>query len=193
VKVLLVDFYDSFTFNIEHYLNALDVDVTVVKDDDVNLDDIVGFDAIILSPGPGLPNETKNLFSILDRYASSHRILGVCLGMQGIAQYFKAELYNLNTVYHGKVREISVKNKNWLFTDLHNEINVGLYHSWAVKIDGKSPLRIAAQTYDGIIMAIEHEKLPICGVQFHPESILTENGIAIFKNFLFQKRSFQNI
>jgi anthranilate/para-aminobenzoate synthase component II len=91
------------------------------------------------------------------------------------------------------VREISVKNKNWLFTDLQNEINVGLYHSWAVKIDEKSPLRIAAQTYDGIIMAIEHEKLPICGVQFHPESILTENGIAIFKNFLFQKRSFQNI
>jgi anthranilate synthase component 2 len=193
VKVLLVDFYDSFTYNIEHYLKTLDVNVTVIKDDDVIIEDIVHFDAIILSPGPGLPLETKNLFAILDAYASTHPILGVCLGMQGIAQYFQAELYNLNTVFHGKVREISVKNKNWLFKNLQDEIHVGLYHSWAVKINGTSPMRISAETHDGIIMAIEHEKLAICGVQFHPESILTDNGITILKNFLFQFRGSANI
>ncbi len=186
MKVVLVDFYDSFTHNIEHYLVAIGVEVTVVKDDEVKVNDLYDFDAIVLSPGPGLPNETKSLFPILKKYVGTHRILGVCLGMQGIAQFFNAEIYNLKKVYHGKIREIEVQNRTWLFSGFENKINVGLYHSWAVDMNSVRVLKVTAQTDDKVLMAFEHETLKVCGVQFHPESILTENGMEIFKNFLFQ-------
>ena len=188
MKVVLVDFYDSFTFNIKHYLDTLDVDVHVVKDDDVILKEIGEFDSIILSPGPGLPKETKSLFPILKNYYKSHKILGVCLGMQGIAQFFDAEIYNLDRVYHGKMRTVAINNNSWLFSDLNNEMNVVLYHSWAVRLKKNDVLKITAQTEDDLVMAFEHESLNICGVQFHPESILTANGIEVFKNFLFNNR-----
>ncbi len=190
MRVLLVDFHDSFTFNIEHYLNAIDVHVTVIKDDDIIINDLHHFDAIILSPGPGLPSETKSLFPILENYSTTHKIMGVCLGMQGIAQFFDWELYNLKDVFHGKSRNIEIKKKSWLFAKFGNKMNVGLYHSWAVKMNRKSVLKITAQTDDNLIMAFEHDTLNVCGVQFHPESILTDNGIEIFKNFLFTKRIF---
>ncbi len=186
MKVVLVDFYDSFTHNIEHYLVAIGAKVTVIKDDDVKVNDLYDFDAIVLSPGPGLPHETKSLFPILKKYSGTHKILGVCLGMQGIAQFFEAEIYNLKKVYHGKMREIEVKNSSWLFSGFENKINVGLYHSWAVNLNSDGVLKVAAQTDDKVLMAFEHETLKICGVQFHPESILTENGVDIFKNFLLK-------
>jgi anthranilate synthase component 2 len=189
VKVVLVDFHDSFTHNIVHYLEAIGVDVTVINDDEINVNELVGFEAIILSPGPGLPKETKSLFSILSNYAESHMILGVCLGMQGIAQFFDAELYNLQKVSHGKIKTINVLNKTWLFSGCDDSINVGLYHSWAVRLKPDSVLKVTAQTDDHLVMAIEHESLKICAVQFHPESILTENGIDIFKNFLLKNHT----
>jgi anthranilate synthase component 2 len=185
LKVLLIDFYDSFTFNIFHYLEGLGVDVTVCEDKALVLDEIEAFDCIILSPGPGLPNETQSMFAVLERYSSSKKILGVCLGMQGVAEFFGATLYNQNSVKHGISERMTILQPNRLFRNFKNEISVGLYHSWAVDLNKGQSLIPIGFSENNILMAYEHATLPIFGVQFHPESILTENGKEVFKNFLF--------
>ena len=185
MKVLLIDFYDSFTFNIFHYLESLGVDVTVIEDKALLLDEIEQFDCIILSPGPGVPNETESLFPVLERYSNSKKILGVCLGMQGIAEFYGARLYNQNLVKHGVSEKMNILQPNRLFSNFENEISVGLYHSWAVDLSESVDLLPIAFSENNILMAYEHHTLPVFGVQFHPESILTENGKEVFKNFLF--------
>ncbi len=185
MKVLLIDFYDSFTYNIFHYLEGLGVDVTVVEDKTINLDEIEQFDSIILSPGPGIPKDTNSMFAVIERYSKTKKILGVCLGMQGIAEYFGAKLYNQNSVKHGVSEKMNIIRPNRLFKNFKNEISVGLYHSWAVDLKENDVLIPIAFSENSILMAYEHCSLPVFGVQFHPESILTENGKDVFKNFLF--------
>jgi anthranilate synthase component 2 len=162
----------------------LEAKVTVWEDEKVIIDEIELFDAVIFSPGPGLPQEKKSLIAVLEKYATSKKILGVCLGMQGIAHYFGETLYNLSEVKHGVEATIKLENENPLFKGLEKEQVVGLYHSWAVGLNDNSELIPLAVSSEGVIMALKHKNLPIYGVQFHPESILTPNGKEILKNFL---------
>lgn len=187
MKVLLIDFYDSFTYNIYHYLIGIDAEVTVVEDKQVDLNAVAQFDCIIFSPGPGLPRSTQSLFPILEKYSTSKRILGICLGMQGIAEFYGGSLYNQQMVKHGVSEKIEVLDKGTLFKGLPSEFNVGLYHSWAVDISNTKRLKPLALSENNILMAFEHVEFPIYGVQFHPESILTENGKELLMNFIFPK------
>lgn len=184
MKVLLIDFYDSFTFLIAHYIESCGAEVEVVEDKKVVLAEIDRFDAIVFSPGPGLPKETQSMFMVLVAYASSKKILGICLGMQGIAEYFGEQLYNQVQVKHGVSEKINILNSTTLFKNLPSEFQVGLYHSWAVELSNLSELKPLAVSENAVLMALEHSDYSIYGVQFHPESILTENGKEILKNFL---------
>lgn len=185
MKVLLIDFYDSFTYNIFHYLESYGVDVTVIEDRAVKLEEVDLYDCIIFSPGPGLPKDTISMFPVLEKYATTKKILGICLGMQGIASYFGDELYNLKQVRHGVSEQISIDISSALFTDLDKSQTVGLYHSWAIQLKKDSKLIEIGKSNESVVMALKHKELPVYGVQFHPESILTDNGKAILKNFLF--------
>jgi anthranilate synthase/aminodeoxychorismate synthase-like glutamine amidotransferase len=166
-------------------LVSLNVEVTVWEDKQVRLDDIEQFDCIVLSPGPGLPMEKESLFKVLEKYSGSKKILGVCLGMQGIAEFYGAKLYNSQEIKHGASEIIKVKTPGKLFKDLPDKMKVGLYNSWAVQLNEKSKLIPTAYLENGTLMAFEHSELPLFGVQFHPESILSDFGHELFKNFLF--------
>lgn len=181
----MIDFYDSFTYNIFHYLESFGVDVTVIEDRAVILEEVALFDCIVFSPGPGLPNETTSMVPILEKYASSKKIMGICLGMQGIAEFFGDHLYNLKQVKHGVSDQILIDTSSALFADLEKTQTVGLYHSWAVQLKKDSQLVEIGKSNEDVVMALKHSGLPIYGVQFHPESILTENGKQMLKNFLF--------
>jgi anthranilate synthase component 2 len=186
LKVLLVDFYDSFTYNIVHYIESLCADVTVLSDHLVELDAIYldSFDALVLSPGPGLPEETKSMYALLDKFALQIPVLGICLGMQGIAQFFGGELFNLEHVTHGVSKQLKVTAPVGLFADLPSDLEVGLYHSWAISSVPDHFLVTSRLTENGVVMSIAHKSLPVFGVQFHPESILTPHGKQLISNFL---------
>ena len=182
MKVLVVDFYDSFTYNLVHYLESLDCDVTVVKNDFLELNMLTEFEAVLLSPGPGLPQEKDNLFEILSFCDSTIHVFGICLGLQGIGIYLGAKLVNQQIVKHGVQEEIAILNKTGLFQGFPNKINVGLYHSW--KLEGIHKDYITAISKNGTIMALESKNRKIYAVQFHPESIMTDKGKEILKNFI---------
>jgi len=183
----VVDFYDSFTYNLVHYLEGLDCSVTTILDDQIDLNEISKYDAIVLSPGPGLPTEKKNLFNILKICEEKIPVLGICLGMQGIAQYLNLELENQKHVKHGVSEDITILNKNELFRDLNDKISVGLYHSWKVK---EAPIEnISAVGETNVIMALEFPDKKLFGVQFHPESIMTADGKQILQNFILMTKS----
>jgi anthranilate synthase component II len=186
-KVLLIDNYDSFTFNLAQLLKESRLcTYKIMKNDEVKLDEISEFDHILISPGPGLPKETVNLFDILERYGPTRSILGICLGMQAVAEFYGAELYNLETVYHGFITKTKIIDRSdTLFYDLPDTIETGLYHSWAIKNNLKTPaLIITAVSEQNIIMGIKHKKYDIKGLQFHPESFMTPLGDIIIKNWL---------
>ncbi len=166
-------------------MESFGVDVTVIEDRAVNLEEVALYDCIVFSPGPGLPKNTTSLFPVLEKYSASKKILGICLGMQGIAAYFGDDLYNLSQVKHGVSEQISIDTSNALFSNLKKTQTVGLYHSWAVQLKENSKLMEIGESNESVVMALKHNKLPVYGVQFHPESILTENGKEILKNFLF--------
>lgn len=182
VKVVLVDFYDSFTFNLVHYFEQLGAEVTVIRHDYLNLTDLNESDAIVLSPGPGLPNEKKNLAELLAMYVGKKPILGVCLGMQAIALHLGGRLENQQVVKHGVQEKLLVKDQSVLFKGLPSEFLVGLYHSWKV-VDLPDDCQ-TAQLDNGVAMSLEFPKLRLFAVQFHPESILTEHGLPLLANFL---------
>lgn len=182
VKVVLVDFYDSFTFNLAHYLEQLNVDVTVIRHDELKLNELDQVDAIVLSPGPGLPTEKENLLSLLTMFDSKKPILGVCLGMQAIGIHLGGSIENQQEVKHGVPANLKVKKNVQLFQDVPTSFQVGLYHSW--KVVGIPPEWQTAQLENGVLMSIEVPERKLFGVQFHPESILTENGLKILANFL---------
>lgn len=182
MKVVLVDFYDSFTFNLSHYLEQLNVEVTVIRHDYLNLTEINTFDAIVLSPGPGLPKEKENLMELLSLYAGKKPILGVCLGMQAIALHLGASLENQQEVKHGVQGKLIVNDHSGLFQDLPNEFLVGLYHSWKV-VDVPESWQ-TSHLGTGVLMSMELPNQLLYAVQFHPESILTEYGLQLLSNFI---------
>lgn len=188
VKVLLVDNFDSFSFNLVHYLEKLDAEVVVQTNVSVQIDDLTAYDKIVLSPGPGLPRESGKLMEVITKAIELKiPLLGVCLGMQAIALHFGDELYNQQILKHGCAEKLTQNGVNVLFQNLPKEFNVGLYHSWAVKLNENSPLISTAYSESDVLMAVEHENLPVYAVQFHPESILSEYGLEVIENFLVLK------
>lgn len=185
-KIVVIDNYDSFTYNLVHLLQECGQEATVLRNDKFDLGDLDEFDHILLSPGPGIPEEAGLLLDVIKRYGQSKKILGICLGMQAIAEVFGGELYNLEKPVHGTASKIQIVDKDeTLFGDLPQSFDVGRYHSWAVNT-GKLPaeLRITATDQQGTIMALSHQSLAIKGVQFHPESVLTEYGKEMIQNWL---------
>ncbi len=187
MKVLVIDNYDSFTYNLVHYLEDLDCDVTVKRNDQLTLDEVDAFEKIVLSPGPGLPDEAGLLKAIIKRYAPTKSILGVCLGQQAIAEVYGGTLINLDTVYHGVATNVtsSVTDES-LFNGLEKTIEVGRYHSWVV--DPNLPDVLEATSFDdnGQVMSLRHKEYDLKGVQFHPESVLTPHGKKILENWINQ-------
>ncbi len=186
-KILVFDNYDSFTYNLVHLVEKiLHTKVDVRLNDQLNMEDVKKYDKIILSPGPGLPNEAGSLLPLIREYAASKSILGVCLGMQAIAESFGANLFNLDTVYHGMSSPLTLTGKDEnLFNGIKSGEQVGRYHSWMVAEEGLPDcFDISARDDQGRIMALCHKSLDLRGVQFHPESVLTPNGEIILRNWL---------
>ncbi len=186
-KVLVFDNYDSFTYNLVQIIERiLTLKVDVVKNDQITLEEIAKYDKIVLSPGPGIPEEAGILLDLIKEYAPTKSILGVCLGQQAIAEAFGGSLINLSEIFHGVATSAElVKNDTKIFKNLSSGIEVGRYHSWVVnREDFPEELEITAVDKDGMIMALQHKEYDVHGVQFHPESILTPQGEIIIKNFL---------
>ncbi len=184
-KILVIDNYDSFTYNLVHYLEDLNCEVTVYRNDEFEIEEIAGFDKILLSPGPGIPEEAGLLKAVIRKYADSKSILGVCLGQQAIGEVFGGTLSNLDKVYHGVATMVkTVVDDEGLFEGLGNEFEVGRYHSWVV--DPNLPDVLEATSFDenGQVMSLRHKTLDVRGVQFHPESVLTPNGKKILENWI---------
>jgi len=188
MNILLIDNYDSFTYNLSQYLEEEggdDVEVTVWRNDQFDIDDVERFDKIVLSPGPGVPDEAGLLKAVIRRYAPTKPILGVCLGEQAIGEVFGAEIYNLNTVFHGIQSSVRIVAPDYIFDNLSDSIKVGRYHSWVVgKEDFPAELVVTAVSDEGQVMALRHRRYDVHGIQFHPESILTPKGRTIIRNFI---------
>jgi anthranilate synthase component 2 len=186
MKILLFDNYDSFTYNLLHILKELGADVEVHRNDKISLEEIERFDKILLSPGPGIPEEAGILLPLIRRYAPTKSILGVCLGEQAIGEAFGATLINLTDVHHGVCSDIRIVAKDPIFEGLEPGIRVGRYHSWAVsKENFPDCLEITAvDTEEGQIMGLRHREYNVRGIQFHPESVLTPKGKTIIENWL---------
>jgi len=185
VRILLLDNIDSFTYNIFHYLEALEADVSVIDHTAVEARDLDRFDALVISPGPGLPAGSGKLMKILQLAVDRKMpVLGVCLGMQAIAEQFGGSLYNQAIVRHGQAERVTHTGNSSLFAGIPGTFTAGLYHSWAVSEPLPDTLIATAFSENGVMMALEHTTLPIYGVQYHPESILSEGGMELFANFL---------
>jgi anthranilate synthase component 2 len=191
-KILIIDNYDSFTYNLVHLVNELGLQCEVWRNDKFTIEDVDAYDKIILSPGPGIPSEAGLLLDVIKKYAPTKSIFGVCLGQQAIAEVFGGTLYNLSRPMHGIATPIKVTNiKEVLFKGLPKVFKVGRYHSWVVSNeDLPEVLEVTAiDEQDGSIMALRHKKYNVRGVQFHPESILTEYGKEMMQNWLTQQVS----
>jgi anthranilate synthase component 2 len=186
MKIAVIDNYDSFTYNLVHYLEDLNASVTVFRNDELELEELESFDKILLSPGPGIPDEAGLLKPIIAKYAATKSILGVCLGQQAIGEVFGGNLINLEKVYHGVASKVTpTVTDESLFNDLPAEFEVGRYHSWVVNTDHfPEVLDITSIDENGQIMSLRHKTLDVKGVQFHPESVLTPHGKTILKNWL---------
>tara|TARA_Y100000385_G_C12998789_1_gene596158 strand:- start:652 stop:1218 length:567 start_codon:yes stop_codon:yes gene_type:complete len=184
-KILVIDNYDSFTYNLVIYLKDLNCKVTVVRNDKIDISLPLKFDRILISPGPGIPNEAGDLKKIIKKYATTKSILGVCLGHQAIAEVFGGTLINLKKVFHGIAMETNIiVNNEPLFKGLKKKIITGRYHSWVVDNNIPNLLEVTATDNNGNIMSIRHKKYDVKGVQFHPESILSPDGKQILNNWL---------
>jgi len=189
MKILVLDNYDSFTYNLVHMIRELGFVPDVFRNDKIELEEVNEFDKILLSPGPGIPDEAGILKPLIKEYASSKSIFGVCLGHQAIGEVFGASLFNIPNVLHGVTSVMQVvRQDEKLFKDVPNEVKVCHYHSWAVsKEDFPDELEVTATNKEGLVMALAHKKFDVRGVQFHPESIMTEHGMTMMKNWLFDK------
>ena len=208
MKTVIIDNYDSFTYNLAHLVKELGAEVDVLRNDKFRLEELEPYDKIILSPGPGVPEEAGLLLNVIRTYAGRKPILGVCLGEQAIGQVFGGKLVNLEEVFHGVQTEIRMKGEglrirdeglggkdyegisleeDYIFCGLPNRIPVGRYHSWVVDTeDFPEALAVTAISPEGQIMALKHREYDIHGIQFHPESVLTPDGKTIVKNWLFK-------
>lgn len=186
MKIVIIDNYDSFTYNLSHLVKELGAEVTVLRNDVFQLEELEKFDKIILSPGPGIPSEAGLLLDVIRTYAGKKPILGVCLGEQAIGEAFGGKLTNLSEVFHGVQTPIRLTDSSdYLFQGLPPQIPVGRYHSWVVDTDAfPSCLEITATSQEGYIMALRHQTYDIHGIQFHPESVLTPDGKNMIANFL---------
>ena len=184
-KILVIDNYDSFTYNLVHYLEDLNCEVTVYRNDEFELDEISHFDKILLSPGPGIPDEAGLLKEVIKKYGPTKSIFGVCLGQQAIGEVYGGTLSNLDKVYHGVATKVrTVVNDEILFKGLGTEFEVGRYHSWVV--DTTLPDVLEATSFDenGQLMSLRHKTFDVRGVQFHPESVLTPMGKKMLENWV---------
>ena len=186
MKIVIIDNYDSFTYNLSHLVKELGAEVTVVRNDQFELADLEQYSKIILSPGPGIPSEAGLLLDVIRTYAGKKPILGVCLGHQAIGEVFGAKLENLSDVFHGVATPCHIIADYPIFSGLERDITIGRYHSWVVsREDLPNCLEITAVSDEGQIMALRHRELNIRGIQFHPESVLTPNGKKMLQNWLF--------
>lgn len=185
-KILVIDNYDSFTYNLVHLLQELNQDYIVVRNDKFELDYVEQFDKILLSPGPGIPEEAGLLMEVIRKYAATKSILGICLGQQAIAEVFGGTLFNLPKPLHGVATTIKVTDtKEKLFQNYPKDSKIGRYHSWAVSPETlPDSLHVTAVDENGIIMALRHKEYDVRGMQFHPESVLTDNGKVLIANWL---------
>ena len=186
MKILMVDNYDSFTYNLVHLIRELsDAELVIKRNDDFSLEEVEAFDKIILSPGPGLPKEAGELMSLLKKYAASKDILGICLGHQAIGLNYGGSLTNMQEVVHGRQTKIVQTQPSFIFKNIPAEFEAGRYHSWVVNKETlPACLKITAEDEQGNIMAIQHETHKVTGLQFHPESIMTEAGKMMIQNWL---------
>ncbi len=184
--VLVIDNYDSFTYNLVHLINEVGFEAEVWRNDKFDLEDVEAYDKILLSPGPGIPTEAGLLMDVIREYSKTKSIFGVCLGQQAIAEVFGATLLNLGRPMHGIATPVTVTDgEESLFWECPQTINVGRYHSWVVSNENlPSCLKITAKDHTNGIMALRHENLDVRGVQFHPESVLTEHGKKMMENWL---------
>ena len=186
MKVVIIDNYDSFTYNLSHLVKELGAEVAVVRNDQFRLEELEQYSKIILSPGPGIPTEAGLLLDVIRTYAGRKPILGVCLGHQAIGEAFGAKLENLSNVFHGVATPCHIIADDPVFSGLPAEITIGRYHSWVVSREGLPEcLEVTAQSDEGQIMALCHKTLNIRGIQFHPESVLTPEGRKMLQNWMF--------
>lgn len=193
MNITIIDNYDSFTYNLSHLIKELGATVTVLRNDRFKLDKLETCDRILLSPGPGIPEEAGLLMEVIRHYAGKKPILGVCLGEQAIGEVFGGRLAHLNQVYHGVQSRISIVADDPLFKGLPHETEVGRYHSWTVDTEGLPEcLEITALSPEGHIMALRHKTLNVRGVQFHPESVLTPLGKKMLDNWINETEPYQS-
>lgn len=187
MKILVIDNYDSFTYNLVHYLeNLTQQHVDVFRNDQISLDEVENYDKILLSPGPGVPEEAGICLDLIRRFAPTKSILGVCLGHQAIGEAFGGSLVNLDTVYHGVSTEIGVvAPEDRLYNNIPGTFEVGRYHSWVVDRESLPEcLKITSLDNRGLIMGLSHKEYDVKGVQYHPESVLTQHGMQLLENWL---------
>lgn len=186
MKLLVLDNYDSFTYNLVHLIEKVsEIDFDVVRNDKISIDAVKAYDKILLSPGPGLPKDAGIMPELIKQYGSSKSILGVCLGLQAIGESYGGSLKNLETVFHGIATPINIILEDIIFNGCPKNFSVGRYHSWIINNQNlPNQLKITALDTNGNIMALKHQSHDVKGVQFHPESILSEYGELIIKNWL---------
>lgn len=185
MRTVIIDNYDSFTYNLAHLVRELGAEVTVLRNDQFRLADLKPYDKIILSPGPGIPSEAGLLMQVIQTYAADKPILGVCLGHQAIGECFGGRLTNLSQVFHGVASDISITVPDYIYNELSARIEVGRYHSWVVSDEGfPECLEITSVSGEGQIMSLRHRQYDVRGIQYHPESVLTPDGRKIIDNWL---------
>lgn len=185
VKIVIIDNYDSFTYNLSHLLKELGAEITVVRNDKFQMEQLEAFDKIVLSPGPGIPSEAGLLLDVIKAYAGKKPILGVCLGHQAIGESFGGRLTNIGQVMHGVATPCHITVGDYLFEGLPKQIEIGRYHSWVVDADGfPECLEVTSVSDEGFVMSLRHKEYDIRGIQYHPESVLTPDGKEILNNWL---------
>ena len=185
MKIVIIDNYDSFTYNLSHLIKEIGAEVTVIRNDQFTLNQLERFDKIVLSPGPGIPTEAGLLLDVIKTYKGRKPILGVCLGHQAIGEVFGGTLENLSDVFHGVATEGTQFSNDYIFDSLPKRITMGRYHSWVVSRENfPTCLEVTAVSDEGQIMALKHKNYDIHGIQFHPESVLTPEGKTILRNFI---------
>ena len=185
MKIVIIDNYDSFTYNLSHLIKEIGAEVTVIRNNQFTLNQLERFDKIVLSPGPGIPSEAGLLLDVIKTYKGRKPILGVCLGHQAIGEVFSGTLENLSDVFHGVATEGTQFSNDYIFDSLPKRITMGRYHSWVVSRENfPTCLEVTAVSDEGQIMALKHKNYDIHGIQFHPESVLTPEGKTILRNFI---------
>ena len=186
MRIVIIDNYDSFTYNLSHLIKSLGAEVDVVRNDQFQMADLEGYSKIVLSPGPGIPSEAGLLLDVIRTYAGKKPILGVCLGHQAIGEVFGGQLENLSEVFHGVATPCHIVADDPIFSGIDRDITVGRYHSWVVSNENLPDcLEVTAVSDEGQIMALRHRDLNIRGIQFHPESVLTPDGRKMLQNWMF--------